>query len=392
MLLQRLMWSSRRRYFHFQIGVTLLIAFLHIGSLLAVIMPWFEWIVFGGSWKQSVWLLTFNFGVIMIYWTYWLACTTPPITISPRHVQQNETALIERLRFCHKCNLPKPPRARHCRKCGKCILRFCHDCPWINNCVGFHNHSNFLRFLIYVSGTCSMLFWTLLYRGANILAIMDRQWRRRGSAGIERWTKVEGTCLIIILIVDAIVVISVGILTLYHIYYAATNVTTLESFENDRIFSQARRAKNPVVYPYNLGVCQNIKEVLGDRFYLWLWPLQPPRGDGFTYRVRDDLLGEAREWPPLWFDRDSRNPLDSDSTTSDEEYYRDTDEEQDDNERPTNKGRQSAHQHHRLHVRRGSEGYEVRSISLEDRQRMLNSESEFDTARYKTDAEPKPDP
>ena len=38
--------------------------------------------------------------------------------------------------LCPECEVIKTPRSRHCNLCNRCIDRFDHHCPWINNCVG----------------------------------------------------------------------------------------------------------------------------------------------------------------------------------------------------------------------------------------------------------------
>ncbi len=56
--------------------------------------------------------------------------------------------------LCPECEVIRTPRSRHCNICNKCVNRFDHHCPWINNCVGIGNHNWFFAYtfltLIYV--------------------------------------------------------------------------------------------------------------------------------------------------------------------------------------------------------------------------------------------------
>lgn len=38
--------------------------------------------------------------------------------------------------LCPECEVIRTPRSRHCNICKRCVERFDHHCPWINNCIG----------------------------------------------------------------------------------------------------------------------------------------------------------------------------------------------------------------------------------------------------------------
>ena len=49
--------------------------------------------------------------------------------------------------LCPDCQLIRTPRSRHCSVCKRCVDRFDHHCPWIDNCVGIRNHNYFIMYL-----------------------------------------------------------------------------------------------------------------------------------------------------------------------------------------------------------------------------------------------------
>lgn len=74
------------------------------------------------------------------------------------------------LQFCSVCEGYKAPRSHHCRKCGRCVKKMDHHCPWINGCVGWNNHAHFTAFLSFAVIGCSQAAVVLacsLYRGLN---------------------------------------------------------------------------------------------------------------------------------------------------------------------------------------------------------------------------------
>ncbi|KOS43262.1 hypothetical protein ACN38_g5831 [Penicillium nordicum] len=50
--------------------------------------------------------------------------------------------------FCIPCMTRKPLRSRHCRRCGRCVAKHDHHCPWIDNCVGANNLRHFVLYIV----------------------------------------------------------------------------------------------------------------------------------------------------------------------------------------------------------------------------------------------------
>lgn len=57
------------------------------------------------------------------------------------------------MHLCPECFVIKTPRSKHCNVCNKCVERYDHHCPWINNCVGINNHNSFMVFISSLSVT-----------------------------------------------------------------------------------------------------------------------------------------------------------------------------------------------------------------------------------------------
>lgn len=52
--------------------------------------------------------------------------------------------------------LQQPMRAKHCQLCQRCVRRYDHHCPWIENCVGEKNHR---LFMVYLCVQLVVLLW-----------------------------------------------------------------------------------------------------------------------------------------------------------------------------------------------------------------------------------------
>ena len=61
----------------------------------------------------------------------------------------------------------KPPRAKHCYDCGRCVRRMDHHCWWLGNCVGERTHRRFLYFL---GAQALLLWWTCAAAVAGVVS------------------------------------------------------------------------------------------------------------------------------------------------------------------------------------------------------------------------------
>ena len=52
-------------------------------------------------------------------------------------------------RYCSTCWVYKPYRSKHCRDCGRCVLKSDHHCPFTGNCVAANNLG-----LFYITHSC----------------------------------------------------------------------------------------------------------------------------------------------------------------------------------------------------------------------------------------------
>ncbi|TIA68864.1 hypothetical protein E3P91_03883 [Wallemia ichthyophaga] len=207
-----------------------------------------------------------------IFYNYFRCTTTDPggvpVDYEPLRDTQDTLENPATPRYCRSCHVYKPPRAHHCSKSGRCVLRMDHYCPWMNNCIGFYNYGHFIRFLVGVNVGCVFLLYVLSNRVLYPTPVPDNA---------------ETALIVANYIACLLTLIVVGSFSLYQFYALCTNTTTIESWEKDKVANLARRGRiRDIKYPYQLSVYENICAVLGNRPWLWLVP-QRMHGNGLAY-------------------------------------------------------------------------------------------------------------
>ncbi|CED83458.1 zf-dhhc-domain-containing protein [Phaffia rhodozyma] len=267
-----------------------LISFIAYSSQIFIIWPFY-----GKRWSIELLrlLVPFNVLVGLIFWCYYLCVTTEPGRIPPNWEPDlsSEDVEVKKLtggpRFCSKCSVYKPPRAHHCRRCKRCVLRMDHHCPWVANCIGHHNYASFVRFLTYVVLACTYHFWMMAYRVWDFAQGGENTFLQEPTAA-------EVVLTVLNFVACVPVLIGVSMMAMYHYWSLWSNTTTIEAWEKDKVATLIRRGRiKDIRYPYSISPWFNIISVLGSSPLAWLFPWTETPGDGLSFEIADGTGGAA---------------------------------------------------------------------------------------------------
>jgi len=250
--------------------------------------------------------------------------TSPGIPPQGRPMESIAGALV-----CRKCIQPKPPRTHHCSVCNNCYLKMDHHCPWMNNCIGFYNHRYFILFCVFMwLGTvyvCLTSFDLFTYhffhpgtvfdekkQSTNQMFLMfglgdllqnlighvksenkhalDKAMKsyRGHPSGIEVPHGYEHIAIIYLFLLCSAVTCALGLLNLWHFWLISHGETSIEVHINSKERRQSAKRGMGYNNPYDYGVKQNWKYLLGlyhgRSFLSVLFPsAHLPEGDGLKW-------------------------------------------------------------------------------------------------------------
>mmetsp|Transcript_13911 Transcript_13911/g.33615 ORF Transcript_13911/g.33615 Transcript_13911/m.33615 type:complete len:361 (+) Transcript_13911:123-1205(+) len=178
-----------------------------------------------------------------------------------------ETKRTGERRSCKWCERFKPDRCHHCRVCRTCVLRMDHHCPWINNCVGFHNHKYFMLVLVYSATAC----WLMVGRLLPFVQVAIDQ----DVPFVTMFALLFGLCM------SCLFGVMVSCFLVFHIWLMCNAMTTIEYCETRR--KHLARHGHEAPLRYDQGIYNNVCACLGTNPMLWAFPISTAPGDGLTY-------------------------------------------------------------------------------------------------------------
>ncbi|KAK2500080.1 hypothetical protein MC885_000426, partial [Smutsia gigantea] len=196
------------------------------------------------------------------------------VNIQPQaqeEAKEEQTAMVPQaipLRRCRYCLVlvrdvgtfvgEQPLRARHCRECRRCVRRYDHHCPWMENCVGERNHP---LFVAYLAVQLAVLLWGL-YLAWWVLPQPGGGWGQAACAhrsGLRffqpwgLWLRSSGLLFATFLLLSIFSLVA-GLLLASHLYLVASNTTTWEFLSSHRIAYLRQRPGNP----FDRGLTRNL--------------------------------------------------------------------------------------------------------------------------------------
>jgi len=178
----------------------------------------------------------------------------------------------------------KPDRCHHCRICRTCVLKMDHHCPWIFNCVGYHNYKPFYLLITY--GLASAIFLSV-----TISSTIEKAHDKKIN-----FNTIPTFLLYFTFIMSSCFSLGLTIFWSFHTRLLTKNMSTIEFCEKN--VSRKEGDKRDIIageqnIDYDLGMYENIQAALGP-WYMWLIPTYPKLHSGLEFPRPGQPFDEVR--------------------------------------------------------------------------------------------------
>ncbi|XP_053399400.1 palmitoyltransferase ZDHHC22-like [Mercenaria mercenaria] len=182
---------------------------------------------------------------------------------------------------CFKCQVDVPPRAHHCKHCGKCMLKRVHHCFLTGSCIGFHNQKFFIMFCLWSAislGFCVKLQLSYLHVDLplNSLEIFTYLPPVTLVKYVLGYISLGQTFIALHFFITAATFITSVLAFLWHLFLLLEGVTMYEGFKG--------------IYGYAGTRAENIRSVFGSFLYIPVLIFLPYRFDqsmnGIQWKLR----------------------------------------------------------------------------------------------------------
>ena len=185
-------------------------------------------------------------------------------------------------RYCEKCDANVPPRSHHCKICDVCVLKRDHHCWFAGYCIGHDNQRYYIVMVVYMvlAGIYCNVF------NADFVANV----KFPNGVGVFSVLSFIAPHASFIFRFEDIYTSFVTSLTTIGVLLTCMFVWLLHAQLSQLRHGQTQFEKKKGIYTYDVGLYDNVVDVLGKKWYLvWLFPFIPSRlpGDGITFRTRE---------------------------------------------------------------------------------------------------------
>lgn len=216
----------------------------------------------------------FIFSTSMSWYNLYKAYKSDPGVLTSNREQMSQTIIkfVEQEafsldQFCTACIIRKPLRSKHCADCDRCVAKFDHHCPWVDNCIGQANLKYFIGFVFWTP-MCLAYFihGAIIFFSESCLKANQENFANLTTFKIFLQFMQCSPWVAFFTIIAAFNLFWITCLCICHIYQAVfIGLTTNERMNLNRYTHFSDKEGN-YHNPFHFGIIQNFADLLDTNF------------------------------------------------------------------------------------------------------------------------------